>query len=215
VERLALVLGAEIVSTFDHPERVRLGQCRLVEEILLGEDKAIRFSGVPLGEACTIVLRGATQQLLDEAERSLHDALCVLQQTVRDQRVVPGGGAAEMLMAKAVEDAARSTPGKRSLAVEAFARALRQLPTILADNAGLDSAELVTALRAAHHRGETTAGLDLREGRVADMHALGVTEPLRVKLAVLNSASEAAEMLLRVDEILKAPPRKREPDPGH
>ncbi len=86
MERLALVLGAEIVSTFDHPELVKLGHCKLIEEVMLGEDKAIRFSGVSMGEACTIILRGATNHLLDEAERSLHDALCVLTQTVQETR---------------------------------------------------------------------------------------------------------------------------------
>ena len=82
-ERLALVLGGEIVSTFDNPEKVKLATCALIEEVMIGEDKVIRFSGVPKGEACTIVLRGATDHMLDEAERSLHDALCVLSQTVK------------------------------------------------------------------------------------------------------------------------------------
>eukprot|EP00045_Choanoeca_perplexa_P017464 m.254189 g.254189 ORF g.254189 m.254189 type:complete len:471 (+) comp17548_c0_seq19:2896-4308(+) len=92
VERLALVLGGEIVSTFDTPDQVRLGHCELVEEVMIGEDKLLKFSGVELGEACTVVLRGATQQILDEAERSLHDALCVLTSTVKETRVVYGGG---------------------------------------------------------------------------------------------------------------------------
>lgn len=92
VERLALVLGGEIVSTFDRPDKVKLGQCDLIEEIMIGEDKLLRFSGVKLGEACSIVLRGATQQILDEAERSLHDALCVLTSTIKDPRIVYGGG---------------------------------------------------------------------------------------------------------------------------
>ena len=80
------------MSTFDNPEKVKLGSCKLIEEIMIGEDSLIRFSGVALGEACTIVVRGATQQILDEAERSLHDALCVLQQTVKETRIVYGGG---------------------------------------------------------------------------------------------------------------------------
>jgi len=87
IERLALVLGAEICSTFDHPELVKLGTCELLEEIMIGEEKVIRFSGVPVGEACTIVLRGASAHILDEAERSLHDALAVLYQTVQETRV--------------------------------------------------------------------------------------------------------------------------------
>merc|ERR1712183_320411 len=95
VERLALVLGGEICSTFDRPDLVKLGHCDLIEEIMIGEDKMIKFSGVERAEACTIILRGATQQILDEAERSLHDALCVLQRTVQETRVVRGGGCCE------------------------------------------------------------------------------------------------------------------------
>lgn len=159
IERLALVTGGEITSTFDHPELVRLGQCKLIEEIIIGEDRLIRFSGVAAGEACTVVLRGATHQLLEEAERSLHDALSVLSQTVKEPRIVLGGGCAEMLMACAVDQVAAKTPGKRAVAIEAFAQALRALPTILADNAGFDSADLVAQLRAAHYEGRANFGL--------------------------------------------------------
>lgn len=119
----------------------------------------IKFSGVAAGEACTIVLRGATNQLLDEAERSLHDALSVLSQTVKEPRTVLGGGCAEMLMSKAVDEVAATTAGKKAVAVESFARALRQMPTILADNAGYDSSDLVAKLRAAHYEGKSTSGL--------------------------------------------------------
>ena len=127
VERLALVLGGEIVSTFDQPDKVRLGHCDRIEEVFIGEDKLLRFSGVALGEACTIVLRGATKEILDEAERSLHDALCVLTQTVKETRTVYGAGCSEMKMANAVQLLAETTPGKEAQAIEAFARALRQV----------------------------------------------------------------------------------------
>jgi T-complex protein 1 subunit beta len=159
VERLALVLGGEIVSTFDSPETVKLGRCDLIEEVIIGEDKLLKFTGVALGEACTIVLRGATQQILDEADRSLHDALCVLTQTVKEPRIVYGGGCSEMLMANVVSNLAQQTPGKESIAMEAFARALRKLPTIIADNAGFDSSELISQLRANHASGDKTSGL--------------------------------------------------------
>uniref|UniRef100_A0A8C8DHD8 CCT-gamma n=1 Tax=Oryzias sinensis TaxID=183150 RepID=A0A8C8DHD8_9TELE len=162
VERLALVTGGEITSTFEHPELVKLGQCKLIEEVMIGEDTLIHFSGVAMGEACTVVLRGATQQILDEAERSLHDALC--------------------------------------------------LPTIIADNAGYDSADLVAQLRAAHQENKTTFGLNMYQGTVGDMVELGITESFQVKRQMLLSASEAAEMILRVDNIIKAAPRKRVPD---
>ncbi|DAA29798.1 T-complex protein 1 subunit beta [Bos indicus] len=212
VERLALVTGGEIASTFDHPELVKLGSCKLIEEVMIGEDKLIHFSGVALGEACTIVLRGATQQILDEAERSLHDALCVLAQTVKDSRTVYGGGCSEMLMAHAVTQLASRTPGKEAVAMESYAKALRMLPTIIADNAGYDSADLVAQLRAAHSEGKTTAGLDMKEGTIGDMSVLGITESFQVKRQVLLSAAEAAEVILRVDNIIKAAPRKRVPD---
>ncbi|OQV18498.1 T-complex protein 1 subunit beta [Hypsibius exemplaris] len=212
IERLAFVLGGEIVSTFDHPELVKLGSCKLVEEVLIGDEKMLKFSGVARGEACSIVLRGATQQIVDEAERSIHDALCVLQQTIRDSRVIYGGGSGEMLMAQAVSQLAAKTPGKEAIAMEGFARALRKLPTYVADNGGYDSAELISQLRAAHAEGQITSGLDMKAGVVADMSKLGILEPFRVKLQVLISASEAAEMILRVDDIIKAAPRKRNPD---
>src|SRR6187402_2315785 len=196
IERLALVTGGEITSTFDHPDQVKLGHCDLIEEIIIGEDTLIKFSGVGAGQACTIVLRGATEQLLDESERALHDALAVLSQTVREPRTTLGGGCAEMLMAKAVESAAYKVDGKKQIAVGAFAIALRQLPTILADNAGYDSSDLVAKLIKAMNDGMTTYGLDLLTpgGGIADMRELGVIESYKLKKAVVSSASEAAEV---------------------
>ncbi|CAG8752729.1 14480_t:CDS:10, partial [Gigaspora rosea] len=188
IERLALVTGGEIASTFDHPELL------------------IKFSGVAAGEACTIVLRGATNQLLDEAERSLHDALSVLTQTVKETRTVLGGGCSEMLMSKAVEEKAMTTAGKKAIAVESFAKALRQIPTILADNAGYDSADLVARLRAAHYEGKYTYGLDMANNTIGDMREIGITESYKLKRQVLLSASEAAEMILRVDDIIRCAP---------
>uniref|UniRef100_A0A8C5Y1S4 T-complex protein 1 subunit beta n=1 Tax=Microcebus murinus TaxID=30608 RepID=A0A8C5Y1S4_MICMU len=153
VERLALVTGGEIASTFDHSELVKLGSCTLIEEVMIGEDKLIHFSGVALGEACTTVLHDASQHNLDEAET------------------------------------------------------LRMLPTIIADNAGCESADMVAWLRAAHSEGNTTAGLDRREGTIGDMAVLGITESFQVKQQVLLSAAEAAEVILYVDNIMKAAPR--------
>ncbi|CAF1096759.1 unnamed protein product [Rotaria magnacalcarata] len=212
VERLAQVLGGEIISTFDTPDKARLGKCKLIEEIMIGEDKVIKFSGVGQGEACTIVLRGATQQILDEAERSIHDVLCVLSQTVKEPRICYGGGAAEMLMANAVSQLAEKTPGKESIAIESFSRALRQLPTIIADNAGYDSSELISNLRAAHASNKSTFGLDMENGTIADMAQLGILESFHLKKQVVISAAEAAEMVLRIDNIIRAPPRPRQRD---
>lgn len=106
--------------------------------------------------------------MLDEAERSLHDALCVLTQTVNDSRVLLGGGWPEMVMAKEVDELARRTPGKKSHAIEAFSRALQAIPTIIADNAGLDSADLISQLRAEHHKERSTSGIDVISGGVSD-----------------------------------------------
>merc|ERR1719197_1812894 len=127
-ERLAAVLGADILSTFDNPVEAQLGSCQKIEEMMIGEDKVIRFGGCKAGEACSIVLRGASQHILDEAERSLHDALAVLYQTVQETRVVPGGGACEMEMAKACLEKSQVTQGKESMAIEQFAKALQTIP---------------------------------------------------------------------------------------
>uniref|UniRef100_A0A1L8DUA4 T-complex protein 1 subunit beta n=1 Tax=Nyssomyia neivai TaxID=330878 RepID=A0A1L8DUA4_9DIPT len=215
IERLALVTGGEIVSTFDHPELVKFGHCKVIEQIMIGEDTLLRFSGVKLGEACSIVIRGATQQIIDEADRSLHDALCVLAATVRESKIVHGGGCSEALMAGAVQAKASATPGKEAIAMEAFAKALMQLPTIIADNAGYDSAQLVSELRAAHAQGQHTMGLNMEKGTTGCMKELGITESYVVKRQVLMSAAEAAEMILRVDNIIKCAPRRRVPDRGY
>ena len=140
---------------------MRLGECDKIDEVMIGEDKMIRFSGCNGGGACTIVLRGASSHLLEEAERSLHDALAILQQTLRHPERTLGGGCAEVLMAEAIENVVPGIEGKKALAVASFAHALRQMPTIIANNAGLDGTELVAALRAAHHHGQKRAGLDM------------------------------------------------------
>jgi T-complex protein 1 subunit beta len=215
VERLGLVTGADIVSTFDTPNEVTLGVAELVEEMMIGEDTCVHFKGVAKGEACTIVLRGASTHVLDEAERSLHDALCVLAMAVGDSRVLPGGGYPEMQMAQAIEDEARKTAGKQSLAMQAYADALRNIPAIICDNAGMDSAEIVAELRATHAQAkdsgvETFHGVDVISGTTGDMQMRGVYESFKVKNQVLMSATEAAEMILRVDDIIKSAPRQRE-----
>merc|ERR1712113_447341 len=209
-ERLAAVLGADIISTFDNPEESKLGFCKKIEEVMIGEDKVIKFSGCAQGEACTIILRGASSHILDEAERSLHDALAVLYQTVTDTRVVHGGGAMEMAMANAIAEASKTVEGKEFAAVEQFSKALQQLPMILADNAGLDSQQLVGQLKVAHAKGEHTTGLEFVKGGVADMAQLGIMESFRSKMSQLCSAAEAAEMIIRVDDIIKNAPRQRD-----
>jgi len=232
VERLARVLDAEICSTFEKVEESkaeskdeddgnkatsgklgRLGTCESVKEIMIGEDTLIKFDGVPKGEACTIVLRGASGHLLDEMERSVHDALCILTQTIRESKVVLGGGCCELLMAQAVSKEAAKTRGKEALAMDAFARALTQIPAILADNAGFDAADIVTSLRSEHAEGNHWMGVCMNTGSIGDMRKYGVQESYKSKLQCLTSAAEAAEMILRVDDIVKCAPRAR--DHGH
>lgn len=210
MERLAAVLGAEILSTFDDPTADVLGSCAKIEETMIGEDKVIKFNGCQRNEACSIVLRGSGNHILDEAERSLHDAICVLISAVKNHKTIYGGGNAEVRMSLAVQELANKVEGKQSLAIEAFARALRQLPTIIADNAGYDSAEIVQNLRGQVANGEVESGLNMFTGKVGNMKELGITECLRVKEQALVSATEAAEMILRVDDIVKCAPRKRE-----
>merc|ERR1712211_218475 len=179
---------------------------------------------------------GATEQIIGEAESSLHDALCVLTSTVKEPRALYGGGCSELLMARAVDELSSVTPGKEARAMTSFANALRQLPSIIAENGGYDSAQLVSELKAKHILGESTMvgycsaatvwkwiklnilsskGLNMTEGKVGCMKELGITESFSVKRQVLVQASEAAEMILRVDDILKAAPRQREQDRSH
>ena len=211
-ERLAAVLGADIVSTFDEPT-VKLGRCDEICEILIGEDRVVQFKGCAQNEACSIVLRGASTHVLEEAHRSLHDALAVLHQTVQQEsRIVYGGGAAEMALADAVLKLAQKTEGKQALAVEAFGKALQAIPTIIADNGGFDSAELVTRLRAAHATSAqkpSSYGLDMVNGDIADMSVLRICESYRSKLSQLCSAAEGAEMIIRVDNVIRNAPRQR------
>ncbi len=212
-ERLAAVLGADIVSTFDNPETTKLGGCKLIEEIMIGEDKFIKFSGCTANEACTIVLRGSGLHVLDEAERSLHDAICVLSEMVASKKIVYGGGNTEMTMAIEVEELGKKTKTKEGLAIDAFAAALKALPTIIAENGGYDSAGLVQLLKSEIYSGKVNAGLDMSKGSIGDMKELGITECLKVKEQALISACEAAEMILRVDHIITCAPRQRE-QPG-
>ena len=209
VERLAAVTGGEIYSTFDSPQDAVLGTCEKVEEIMIGEDKVIKFSGCANKKACTIILRGASAHLLEEAERSLHDALCVITETVKSHNLVYGGGFTEMKMALAVDELAKQEKGKEAVCIESFAKALRQIPTIICDNAGLDSGEIIANLKKAVNDGSTTAGVDVNKGDVGDMKELGVFECYRVKEQALLSACEAAEMIIRVDMTFTAPKRER------
>lgn len=210
-ERLAAVLGADIVSNFDETNKVKLGTCDVIEEMMIGEDKVLRFSGCNEGAACCIVLRGASTHVLDEAERSLHDALAVLFQTVtQDTRVVCGGGSTEMAMALSVNEAASKVGGKLSIACEAFAKALTAIPATISENAGLDAQNMVGELKKSQVLGNPCAGVNVMTETITDMKELGIFESYRSKLSQLCSAAEAAEQIIRVDDIIRNAPRQRE-----
>ena len=164
------------MSTFDNPERADaiLGVCGSIDEILIGEDSVIKFSNCSRNEACTIVLRGASRHILDEAERSLHDALCVLVQTVKSKSIIYGGGNSEMQMSAACMALAQTIKGKEALAIQSYARALRQLPTIICDNGGYDSTELIQTLEV-EIRDKKDVGLNMSNGSIDSMEKLCIT----------------------------------------
>jgi len=219
VERLAFALGGEVVSQFETPDQARLGGCDMIDEMMIGEDTVIRFTGLKGGKACTIVLRGSSQQVLDEADRSLRDALCIVQSTNRDPRVVYGAGCSEALMAaaihrelnKAVESESEGSAARsgKKLAMEAFRDALMQIPLILAENAGIQS-ESVDDLEQTHRRQpRSRIGIDVTTGELLDSEAAGITESFHSKASSLEYAAEAAEMILRVDNVIRCAPRQR------
>ncbi|KAK0191628.1 chaperonin Cpn60/TCP-1 family [Armillaria mellea] len=212
VERLSLVTGGEITSTFERPELVSLGQCDLIEEIMIGEDKLIKFSGVAAGEACTVVPPLAPRtRWSTRPDRSLHDALSVLSQTVKETRTVLGGGCSEML------DELRRRRGSQedkreeglSLSRPSAGHCDKSRRSSLI-TPGMTLQTWFSRLRAAHYEGQTDAGLDMNEATIASMRKLGITESYKLKRQVVLSASEAAEMIIRVDDILRASPRQRE-----
>lgn len=209
MERLAAALGGEIISTFDSPSEAALGRCDKMEEIMIGEDKAIRFSGCAKREACTVILRGGSEHILDEAERSLHDAVAIVSQTCVEPAIVFGGGAAELAAATAVDALARSVQDKRSLAIQAFAEALRVIPNTLLDNAGLDSAEIMAKLNALHAAGKFEQGVDIADQDAGDMRSRGIFEAYKSKKSQFYSAAEAAEQIIRVDNVIRCAPRQR------
>ena len=146
---------------------------------MIGETKVLRLGGCKSGAACTIVLRGSSNHIIDEAERSIHDALCILAATIKHPKRIFGGGNTEVAMAQAIDKAAKETPGKKAIAMSSFAKALLQLPMTVADNGGYDAAELVTQLRAAHAAGNSSSGLNMNDGSIGDMEELGIMESFK------------------------------------
>ncbi|MET1128091.1 MAG: TCP-1/cpn60 chaperonin family protein, partial [Thermoproteota archaeon] len=185
-----------------------LGFAKLVEERKVGNDKMVFIEGCPNPKAVSILLRGANDMILDEAERSLNDALHVLRNVLRKPMIVPGGGATEVELALHLRRFAESLGGREQLAVEAFADALEEIPMVLAESAGLDALQTLMDLRKMHSEGKIRAGVDVIEGKVVDdMIAVNVIEPVLVKEQVLKSATEAATTILKIDDVVAASPK--------
>src|SRR3989442_1955159 len=213
IEKLVKATGAKIVSNLDDLKAGDLGKAALVEERKIGDDKMTFVEGAKNPKAVTILVRGGSERLVDEAERSIHDALCVVRDVVRDPRIVGGGGAPEAEIAKQLRAFAQKQEGKEQLAVLAFANGLEAVPVALAENAGLDPIDIMVQLRAAHEQGQTWYGVDDFEGKAADLKEKGVLEPNGVKMQVIKSASEAAGMILKIDDVIASSRSKDSPGP--
>ncbi len=205
MEKLARATGGKIVASIKDLTSDVLGEAKTVEEVKIGDDKLIYVRECKNPKSVTIVVRGGTEHVVDEAERSLHDALCVVRNAIEDGKIVPGGGAPEAEVAKQLRDYAVKVGGREQLAIEAFADAVEAIPLTLAENAGLDPVDIMVALRAKHESAATPSyGVDVFSGKIRDMLELNIVEPLRVKLQVIKSASEAANMILKIDDVIAA-----------
>src|SRR6056297_3510849 len=202
--RLSRATGATPVSNVNDIEAEDLGDAGSVAQKDIGGDERIFVEDVEEAKSVTLVLRGGTEHVVDEVERAIEDSLGVVRVTLEDGKVMPGGGAPETELAMQLRDFADSVGGREQLAVEAFADALEVIPRTLAENAGHDPIDSLVDLRSQHDGGDTAAGLDAYTGEVIDMEAEGVGEPLRVKCQVIESATEAAVMILRIDDVIAA-----------
>ena len=204
LKRLARATGGRVVSNLDDIETDDLGFAGSVAQKDVGGDERIFVEDVEEAKSVTLILRGGTEHVVDEVERAIEDSLGVVRTTLLDGQVLPGGGAPETELALQLRDFADSVGGREQLAVEAFADALEVIPRTLAENAGLDPIDSLVDLRSRHDAGEFGAGLDAYTGDVIDMEEEGVVEPLRVKTQAIESATEAAVMILRIDDVIAA-----------
>ncbi|GAA5819343.1 MAG: TCP-1/cpn60 chaperonin family protein [Methanobrevibacter sp. CfCl-M3] len=201
IEKLAKATGATIVSNVDDLTPNDLGEAGSIVEKKISGEEMIFVENAKEAKSVTLLVRGSTKHVVDEIQRAIEDAIGVVSATIEDGKVVAGGGAPEIEMAKKLKDYAESISGREQLAVTSFAEALEIVPKTLAENAGLDSIDSLVDLRAAHEK-SPYMGLDVFDGKVTDMKEAGVIEPKRVKKQAIQSASEAAEMILRIDDVI-------------
>ncbi len=203
MEKMVMATGGKIMASSKDLTADVLGKAKIVEEVKIGDDKLVYVRECKNPKAVTIVIRGGTSHVIDEAERSLHDALCVVRNTIEDGKIVAGGGAPEAEVARQLRDYAVKVGGREQLAIEVFADAIEAIPLTLAENAGLDPIDIMVALRAKHENGDSaTYGVDVFSGKIKDMLEMKVVEPLRVKQQVVKSATEAANMILKIDDLI-------------
>jgi thermosome len=213
MEKLAKATGGKIITNLDDINPADLGYASLVEERKIGDDKMTFVEGCKHPHAVTILIRGGTERIVDEAERSLHDALCVVRDIVEEPKVLAGGGAPELEISRILKKYAGTLPGREQLAAKSFAEALEAVPVTLTENAGLDPIDILSELRARHEKGETWTGIEVHSGKVQDMTKAGVFEPLAVKKQIIKSATEAASMILKIDDVIAAGKMKTPPTP--
>jgi thermosome len=213
MEKLARATGAKIISSIDALAPSDLGYAALVEERRTGDDKMTYIEGCKNPKSVTLLIRGGTQRMIAEAERSIHDALCVVKDLVEEPKIVAGGSAPEMEMASVLKKYAQTVKGREQLAIIVFAESLEIIATTLAENAGVDPIDILSELRTRHQKGETWAGIDVLAGKVEDMTKVNIYEPLAVKKQIIKSANEAATMILKIDDVIALQKMKSPPMP--
>jgi thermosome len=202
MEKLSRATGASIVTNIEDLSSKDLGYAGVVEEVKIGDDEMIYVKECKDPKSVSILVRGGTEHIVDEVERAIEDCLGVVPAALRDKKVLAGGGAPEVEVAKQLRTYAKSVGGREQLAIESFADSLEVIPRALAENAGLDPIDVIVDLRAKHEKDGARMGIDVYNGKVKDMFKEGVIEPLRVKTQAVDSASEVAVMVLRIDDVI-------------
>jgi thermosome len=205
MKKLARATGGGVVTNFKDLSAGDLGRANLVEERKIAGDEMIFVEGCKNPKAVSLLVRGGTEHVVDEVERAVHDGLSVVSAAIEDGKFVPGAGATEVEVARQLRGYAETVGGREALAINAFADAIEVIPRTLAENAGLDPIDILVKLRAAHEKkGGQNIGLNVFTGELMDPIKLGVIEPLRTKTQAIGSAGEAAEMILRIDDVIAA-----------
>ncbi len=204
MEKLARATGARIVTNLDDLSKDDLGAARTVEETKVSGDDMTFVTGCKNPKAVSILIRGGTEHVIDEIDRALNDALHVVAVALEDGKVITGGGSTAMEIVDNLRDYAASVGGREQMAIEAYAQSLEIVPRTLAENAGIDAIDTLIKIRTAHKDGKRNAGLNVENGKIEDMLKNNVIEPLRVGTQAINSATEAAVMIIRIDDVIAA-----------